>query len=118
AVYALRLPAAGIGGSIRARANAAHAVMLNPTAQTGSSELPEAKLVSAIPTRKEAVRSAVNACGLANLVPALNVAQEGARLIVDTHFKQVWIDGVEIKGLTPDSHPFRFIEIMARSGSA
>src|SRR5262245_40252114 len=39
AVYALRQLAPGIGASIRARVNGAHAVVLNPSSQAGSSEL-------------------------------------------------------------------------------
>jgi hypothetical protein len=118
-VYALRNPISGVGDSIRTRANGAHVVLLNPTGQTVHSDLASIMLGVVFPARATAViRSAIITCGVANLLPALYTAPDGARLVVDTHFKKIWVDGVEIRGLTPDSHPFRFVEMMARGGSA
>jgi hypothetical protein len=48
-------------------------------------------------------------------VPVIHAAPEGARLVVDTKFNKIWIDSVEILGLQPDSHSFRFIVALARS---
>jgi hypothetical protein len=70
-------------------------------------------LDATLPTRAQILRDAINACGLANAVPAIHVAPEGARLVVDRQFKKIWVDGVEIEGLTPDSQAFRFIEKLA-----
>jgi hypothetical protein len=75
-------------------------------------------LDAALPTRNQVIRCAVNACGLANTVPAIHCAPDGARLVVDTRSKQVWVDSIEIGGLKPDSHPFRLIEFMARNQRA
>jgi hypothetical protein len=50
-------------------------------------------------------------------VPAIHLAPDGASLVVDTKFKKAWVHGIEITGLQPDSHAFRFIEVMARNPS-
>lgn len=112
-VYALRQPPHGIGDSFRARAAGAHLVLLIPSPQADSIELAKVMLDSPLPTRIQVVRSAINACGLVNSVPAIYSAPDGARLVVDSQLKMVWIDGLEIGGLQPNSHPFRFIELMA-----
>ncbi len=114
-VYALRKPATGVGAHIRTKAGAAHSVLLIPQRETYDSELATVIIESALPTEHETTRSAINACGLADNVPAIHLAPDGARLIVDTKFNRIWIDKVEITGVPPDSHTFRFIEIMARS---
>lgn len=115
AVYALRQPAAGVGAQIRAKAGAAHSVLLIPACEPYDSELAKVMIESALPTAQELKRSAINVCGLADSVPAIHAAPDGARLVVDTKFNKIWIDGIEIPGLQPDSHSFRFIEAMARN---
>lgn len=113
ASYALRQPSMGVGDRIRARAGGALPVLLIPASQMDSSELARVMLDSPLPTRGHVIRGAINACGLANNVPAIHSAPNGARLVVDNRFKKVWVDGVEIAGLTPDSHAYRFIELLA-----
>jgi hypothetical protein len=115
AVYALRQPALGIGVQVRAQSGGAHSVLLIPACETYNSELATVILESALPTERELTRSAINACGLSDTVPAIHAAPDGARLVVDTKFNKIWIDNIEILGLQPDSHPFRFIEVMARN---
>jgi hypothetical protein len=88
---------------------------LIPACETFNSELATVIIESALPTERELTRSAINACGLSDTVPAIHAAPDGARLVVDTKFSKIWIDNVEILGLQPDSHPFRFIEVMARN---
>jgi hypothetical protein len=88
---------------------------LIPACETYDSELAKVIIDSALPTERELKRCAINSCGLADSVPAIHAAPDGARLVVDTKFSRIWIDDIEIVGLQPDSHPFRFIEIMARS---
>jgi hypothetical protein len=112
-VYALRQPPQGVGDGFRARAAGAHLVLLIPSPQTDSSELAKVMLDSPLPTRIQVVRSAISACGLDHTVPAIHIAPDAARLVVDTQFKEVWVDGIEIKDLP--SHAFRLIELMARS---
>jgi hypothetical protein len=113
--YALRELIAGAGARIRAWANGIPSVVLLPSSTAKSLEIPHVVLNAAVPTRTQILPAAINACGLANAVPAIYVAPEGARLVVDTHLKKIWFDGVEIEGLQPDSQAFRFIEQLART---
>ena len=115
--YALREPSAGTGARIRAFANGIHSVLLLPSPNAKSPEIPHVVLNTALPTREQILRAAINALGLANAVPAIYVAPEGARLVVDSQLKKIWLDGVEVEGLSPDSQAFRFIEQLARTPS-
>ena len=115
AVYALRQPAPGIGDHMRAHSGSAPSVLLIPACETYKSELASVPLDSALPSRKDVIRGAISACGLTDSTPAIHCCPDSARLVVDTRFKKVWIDGVELPGLQPDSQPFRFVEAMARS---
>jgi hypothetical protein len=114
-VYALRQPAPGVGDHIRARSSGALSILLIPACETYKSELASVPLDSALPTKKDVIRGAINACSLAGSTPAIYCCPDGARLVVDTRLKKVWIDDVELVGLQPDSQPFRFVEAMARS---
>lgn len=113
-VYALQKPLPGIGDKVRARASGAHPVILFPAPQADSCELASVMLESALPTSRWLIRQAVYACGLDGSVPAVHVAPDGARLVVDTRIGKVWVDGVEIGGLPTDSHAFQLIELLAR----
>ena len=114
AIYALQQPPAGVGDKVRARAGGAHLVLLFPALPSNSWELPSITLESALPSRRGLIRQAVYACGLDGSVSAIHTAPDGARLVVDTQICKVWIDGVEIGGLPPDSHAFQFVELLAR----
>jgi hypothetical protein len=114
--YALREPSAGIGQMITAQAAGVPAVILMPTSQGGTgSELCLVLLDIVLPTPAFVKRAIIAMHGLADTLPALYSAPDGARLIVDTKFKKIWVDGVEITGLLSDSQPFRFIELMSKS---
>jgi hypothetical protein len=116
-VYTLSHPAAGVGDRIRARSGGAQLVLLFPSSQAGCSELASVMLESALPTRRGLIRDSIHACGLADSVPAIHIAPDGARLVVDTQLGKVWVDGVEIGGLPTDSHAFQLIELLARRSS-
>jgi len=116
--YAIRPPRTGTGTSLRALAAGAHPVVLVPSTPFGSSELPIALLETPLPSRQEAVRLAVSATGLTDAVPALHSAPDGVRLVVDTIRGTMWVDGIEICGLKPDTQPFRFVEFVARQTPA
>lgn len=60
----------------------------------------------------------ISACALTEAVPAVHLAPAGARLVVDGRLQKVWVDGVEVEGLAPGSHPFRFIEMLAKKSPA
>jgi hypothetical protein len=117
AVYALLQPKQGIGDLLRARANGAHLVLLFPSPEGDGAELAHVTLESALPTKQEFIRKAVCACALDGSVPALYTAPDGARLIVDTRIGTVWVDGVEIRGLSSDSQPYKFLVLMANSST-
>lgn len=112
--YVLRQPGADIGDRLRARADGAHPVLLVPPSQSAPSDLAKVILESPIPELHQVIRNAIQVCGFAN-VTAIHSAPDGARLVVDTICKKVWIDGVEIGGLQADSHAFKLIELMARA---
>lgn len=113
--YALRELSAGAGARVRAWENGIPSVLLLPSPTAKSLEIPHVVLNAALPTRAQILPAAINACGLAKVIPAIYVAPEGARLVVDTQFKKIWVDGVQIEGLPPDSQAFRFIEKLART---
>ena len=113
--YALRELSAGAGARVRTWANGIPSVLLLPSFTAKSLEIPHVVLNTALPTRAQILPAAINACGLAKVVPAIYVAPEGARLVVDNQFKKIWIDGVEIEGLPSDSQAFGFMEQLARN---
>jgi hypothetical protein len=117
AVYALRQPRHGIGDALRARADGAHPVLLFPSPEGDGAEMAHVTLESALPTKQDLIRQAVCACALDGSVPALYTAPDGARLVVDTRLGKVWVDGVEIKGLSSDSQPYKFLVLMANSST-
>ena len=114
-VYALRQPATGVGDQMRAHSGGALSVLLIQACETYKSELASVSIDSALPTKKDVMRGAINACSLAESTPAIYCCPDDARLVVDTRLKKIWIDDVELTGLQPDFHPFRFVEAMARS---
>lgn len=116
-VYALQQPRPGVGGTLRAQANGAHPVLLFPSSQAVGAELAHVTLESALPTRQGLIRQAIYACGLDGSVPAIHTAPNGVRLVVDIQIGKVWVDGVEIRGLLPDSQAFRLIALMAGSSA-
>ena len=112
--YALQQPMPGIGDKIRARAAGAQHVILFPSQRADNCELASVVIESALPKRSWLIRQAVYSCGLDGCVPAIHIAPEEARLVVDTRIGKVWVDGVEIGGLQTDSHAFQLIELLAK----
>jgi hypothetical protein len=115
AAYALRPLGSGVGERIRAVAGGAPSFLLIPPSGTDTSELSKVHLEMVLPKRNQVLRDAIHACGVTQSVPAIHFAPDGARLIVDTLLKRIWVDGVELSDIPSDSHPFRFVELMARS---
>jgi hypothetical protein len=115
AAYALRPPGPGVGERIRGLAGGAPPFILFPPSGSDASELSKVLLDSVLPKRHQVVREAIKACGLADSMAAIDCAPDGARLVVDTRLQKVWVDGLQINNLPAESHPFRFIELMARS---
>lgn len=113
--YALRPPLTGADRRMRERAPGATPVLLVPADADGTSELPKVVLDGALPTLKGVRRGVIAACGLGDSMPAVHVAPDGARLVVDTRLGKVWLDGIEVTGLRAGTHPFRLVEVLARA---
>lgn len=112
--YALRPPRNGIGDRLRTRAGGERWALLVPSQSYSASELPAAVLEDPLPSREQAIRVAIAAAGLADVVPAVFTAPDGARLVIDTRRGIVWVDGIEITDMKQGTHPFRFVERLAR----
>ena len=116
--YAIRQPRRDIGDGLRAHAGGAHVVLLTPASQFKESELPTVTLSSAIPFKHQIISDGTAACGLADRLPAIVHAPEAAELVVDKKLKKVWVGGNEVRGLSPDSQQFRFVEMLAEAKGA
>ena len=116
--YAIRQPQRDVGDRLRGRANGAHVVLLMPGRQPEQSGLATVRLSSAVPNKRQIIRDGILACGTADRVPAIFRAPERAELVLDTRLKKVWVRGNEVQQLQPDSQPFRFVEILAKSNGA
>lgn len=81
----------GVGEKVRARAGGAHPVILFPVVQADRRELASVMLESAVPTRRWLNLEALYACGLERSVPAVHIAPDEARLIVDTQIGKDWV---------------------------
>lgn len=114
-MYALRRPPPGTGDIMRARAAGKPSVLLLPSSHLDDSELPKVLLQSALPTRDTVIRQAVSVCALTSAVSAVFTAPENTRIVVDTTRGQIWVDGLEIPGLRPGTHPFRLVEALAKT---
>lgn len=112
--YAVRECHPPFGEQVK-RVAGATPVVLIPAARTIETDLSVVRLQTALPTRQETLREALVASCLEDRTPAVFLAQDGIRLVVDLKLKKVWIDGVEIDTLKPDSHPFNFVTLMAKS---
>jgi len=115
--YSLRQPPRGTGNTLRMCAAGESFALLVPSSRYSGSELPVVMVGRCLPSRGSVVRGIVATCALTG-VPAVFSAPEGTRLVVDTRHGQVWVDGLEISGLRPGSHPFRFVETLAKKSPA
>lgn len=113
--YLLSTPPNGLVIRLQRMAQNDHVVLLVPNGRESSSDLAKAELETPVPSKRELFRSLVFACGLENLVPAIHCARRGTRLVVDTVYGSIWVDGVKIEGLKPGTHPFKFVELLARA---
>ena len=114
-VFALRRPAQSAADDVKMVAQSATPVLLLPKGLTVSTGLMDILLDGPLPDRHRVVQDIIVAAGLEDNAPAVLLAPEKARLVVDTRSGQVWFDRVEITGLTPGTQPFGFVEALARS---
>jgi hypothetical protein len=117
-VYALRQPPQDATTDIRNLSAGVTPVLLLPSGTKGSTGIIEILLDQALPDPRRVLRNLIAAANLVDQVPALHVAPSGARLIVDSRLGKIWFDGIEIAELKPETHAFRFVQIMARSSFA
>ena len=113
-VYALRQPGDGVGEELRTHSGGSPFVLLLPFGEAYDTELANVLIETALSTKGEVVRAAILACGIAENVPAIYSAPEEAKLVVDSKQKRIWIEGVEITGIQPDTHGYFFVEALAR----
>ena len=116
--YAIRQLRRDLCARLRGRADGAPVVLLLPATQPEPPGFPTVRLSSPIPTPRQVIRDGIAVCGIADRMPALLRAPDRARLVVDTQRKRVWVHGVEVEQLSADSHPYQFIEMMAKSNGA
>lgn len=113
--YLICTPRQGIGDRLRRAAGGARVVVLVPQGRTTGSELAEAELECAVPSKAEVERRLVLASGLKDQLPAIHHAPAGSRLVVDTQRGTVWVDSVIVDGLKDDTQPFNFVLELARA---
>ena len=116
--YTIRQSRRDIGARLRGRANGAHVVLLMPTTQPDEFGLPTVMLSTAVPSKQQVTRDASAVCGFADRLPAIFRAPPGAELVVDTRLKKIWVYRNEVQQLSPDSHVFQFVEMLAKSNAA
>ena len=116
--YAIRQPRRDLGPRLRMRATGAHVVLLMPATQPEESELATVMLSSAIPSKHQIIHDGAAACGFADQLPAISRAPECSELVVDKRLKKVWVHGNAVQQLSPDSQPFKFVEMLAGSNGA
>ena len=116
--YAIREPGRDIGMRLRGCAKGAHVVLLVPGGRRDEAGVATVTLAGPIPRRGEVIRDGAGACGFGERVAAIDRAPEEAELVVDRRLKKVWVCGVELEQVNPESQQFRFLEMFAASGGA
>ena len=114
-VFALRHPPAGAATAIRAFAASTTPVLLLPRGMETSTGLTEVLLDKPLPDRHRVISDIIASANLTQQVPALLLAPQNARLVVDRRLGKIWFDRVEIADLTLGTHAYRFVEILARN---
>jgi hypothetical protein len=113
--YAIRRPSGGVGERLRRQAGGAPVVLLVPSTEPFTVDLPAAAVQHTLPSREEVIRAGIAAAGLQSAVPAVYIVPDGVRLVVDRARGMVWVDGLPINGLKPGSHPFQFVTLLAEA---
>jgi len=117
--YALRQPPTDAAAVVNARAAAGtRAVVLLPRRGYEVPGVPGVTLGTPLPGKNTVVREIAAKLNLTEHLPAVVTAPPKARLIVDTRRGTIWFDGIEITDLKPDTHQFRFAELLARRAPA
>ncbi len=116
--YALRQPPPNAAAVVNGRSAGARAVIVLPANGDEVSGVPCVILDNPMPARNALVRAIATKLNLSDKLPAVLIAPEEARLIVDTRRGAIWFDSIEVPDLTPGTHQFRFAELLARRAPA
>ncbi|RNL64480.1 hypothetical protein [Zhongshania marina] len=115
-VYGLRRPPSSDStGEITNLSGSTAPILLMPGGMTHATGVTEILLGNALPERQRLIQDIIAKTNLEGRVPALLTAPERARLVVDSRLGKIWVDGIHIAGLDPGTHPFRFVELLAKS---
>lgn len=110
--YAITPLPGDAAATLRSMAPGAHAVVLVPWGRrAGAVGVP---METPFPTRRALERVVLVASGLDEDVPATHIAPEGARLVVDARLGRVWVDGVAIEELKPETTAYKLVLALAR----
>lgn len=111
--YALRQPPPNAAAVISARTEAGtRAIMLRPSAGDEVPGIPSTIVENPLPAKNTLIRAIAAKLNLTEQLPAILTAPEKARLIMDRSRGMIWFDGIEITDLKPDTHQFKFTEIL------
>lgn len=114
-IYALRQPPLDAAAQVRMLSASVEPVLLLPRGMKDTTGITEILLDKALPDCQRVVKDIITLADLVNQVPAQLSAPPNARLVVDTKLGKIWFDKIEITGLKPGTHPFRFVEILAKN---
>jgi hypothetical protein len=112
--YAVRQPPPNAAAVVNGRAAGARPVMLLASAGDEVPGIQSVLLENPLPAKNAVVRAIAAKLDLTEQLPAILMAPERARLVVDTRRGAIWFDGIAIPDLKPDTHQFRFAELLAR----
>lgn len=117
-IYALRQPPRDAAGQIRTLSASITPVLLMPKGIKDATGITEILLDKALPERQRVIKDIIIKTNLEEKAPALLTAPKKARLVVDERLGKIWYDGIEISELKPETHPFRFVAILAKNAPA
>jgi hypothetical protein len=114
-LYAIRRPAEGIPNRLRTLVGINRPVVLCPSLDPTKIGLATVPLGQAIVSHQDAIRRVVYATGLDSRVPAVHIAPDDARLIVDPMMGMIWVDRQLISRITPGTINFQFVKLVAEA---
>lgn len=117
--YALRRPPANSAAVLNARsATGTQAILLLPTMGDDVPGVHTLALEGPLPDKSDLIRAIASKLNLVEHLPAVLTAPRNARLIVDTRRGAIWFDGTQVPDLKPNTHQFRFTELVAKRAPA
>lgn len=96
-------------------AGRARAVVIAPAGCRADCGLPEVELGIGTDPLSDALRTAISAAGLEKDAPAIEQADEGARMIFDAREGTIHLDGFMLSSIDGRSKPFKFLLALAHA---